>query len=227
MIDEFAEDDLINKLINFVFDKYKLKLTREDPIFMAVILNREVLREFLESINTELRKLPSALETVYIDSIKTLDRDFNNKISLITETHETAIENLKGRIINILSEDVDVQNSFKNLIEETKKTFKSEIDEYVSLYKTDINELKLLTEKIENNISRNAPIKVNKIKIISLVVFLILSMFINIFMCVIYDNAKSNNARLVRIIAYANDRYENNEAIRYIIKKYDRGENYE
>lgn len=225
MIDEFAEDDLINKLINFVFDKYKLKLTREDPIFMAVILNREVLREFLESINTELRKLPSALETVYIDSIKTLDRDFNNKISLITETHETAIEHLKGRIIDILSEDVDVQNSFKNLIEETKKTFKSEIDEYVSLYKTDINELKLLTEKIESNISRNAPIKNNKIKMISLLVFLILSIFINVFMWVIYDNAKSNNARLVRIITYANDRYENNEAIRYIIKKYDKGEN--
>lgn len=225
MIDEFAEDDLINKLINFVFDKYKLKLTREDPIFMAVILNREVLREFLESINTELRKLPSALETVYIDSIKTLDRDFNNKISLITETHETAIEHLKGRIIDILSEDVDVQNSFKNLIEETKKTFKSEIDEYVSLYKTDINELKLLTEKIESNISRNAPIKNNKIKMISLLVFLILSIFINVFMWVIYDNVKSNNARLVRIITYANDRYENNEAIRYIIKKYDKGEN--
>lgn len=225
MIDEFAEDDLINKLINFVFDKYKLKLTREDPIFMAVILNREVLREFLESINTELRKLPSALETVYIDSIKTLDRDFNNKISLITETHETAIEHLKGRIVNILSEDVDVQNSFKNLIEETKKTFKSEIDEYVSLYKTDINELKLLTEKIESNISRNAPIKNNKIKMISLLVFLILSIFINVFMWVIYDNVKSNNARLVRIITYANDRYENNEAIRYIIKKYDKGEN--
>lgn len=225
MIDEFAEDDLINKLINFVFDKYKLKLTREDPIFMSVILNREVLREFLESINTELRKLPSALETVYIDSIKTLDRDFNNKISLITETHETAIERLKDRIINILSEDVDVQNSFKNLIEETKKTFKSEIDEYVSLYKTDINELKLLTEKIESNISRNAPIKNNKIKMISLLVFLILSMFINVFMWVIYDNVKSNNARLVRIITYANDRYENNEAIRYIIKKYDKGEN--
>lgn len=220
-----TDDDLINKLINFVFDKYKLKLTREDPIFMTVILNREVLREFLESINTELRKLPSALETVYIDSIKTLDRDFNNKISLITETHETAIEHLKGRIINILSEDIDVQNSFKNLIEETKKTFKSEIDEYVSLYKTDIDGLKLLAEKIESNISRNVPIKANKIKIISLVVFLVLSMFINIFMCVIYDNVKSNNARLVRIITYANDRYENNEAIRYIIKKYDKGEN--
>lgn len=214
------ENDLITKLITYIFEKYQIKLTRDDPIFTCVLLNKEVLREFLNEINSELRLLPSALETVYIDSIKTLDRDFNNKINLISEAHNESLKLLKTKIIGFFSEDYEVNNSLINLTEEIKKSFKKEIDDYTSLYKKDLEELRDITKDIhqENIKIKSAHNSKFKTAFFSISFLFICSIVINI---VTYTTASNKYSRLVKIISLANDKYQHNDAIDYIINKYD------
>lgn len=214
------ESNLITNLINIIFEKYKIKLSPDDPIFMTILLNKEVLKDFLIEINTELQKLPNALETVYIDSIKVLDRDFNNKISLINEAHKEGLDNFKNSIINIFSEDVNVKNSYLNLIEETKKSFKQDIDNYTSLYKSDLEELKDISLEIKKN-NNNVPKNRVKFFFCGTLFFLLLSIIFNVFIYIHSSNISTNYSKLVKIIYSANSIYKNNDAIKYIIDKYD------